>query len=256
VRELCLIAEDTNQYGADLGADAPRLGALLDALEGMDGLRWVRLLYCFPSYFSQELVDAIARCKKVCRCIDVPLQHTSPSVLKRMRRPDREHTMKLLHRLQDTVEGLTFRSTFISGFPGETEEEHVQLLEDVSGGSGLCIIRGGGFPYSEEAGTSAADMDLAVPKERRLMRNAEVEQEFAVIRETWAEEAVGKEFDVMIDRMDGSEAVGRTEFDAPELDGEVKIPGALLPMQPGTMLKVRIVAADGTDLVGEVLGEA
>jgi len=254
VRELCLIAEDTNQYGQDLGKDAPRLHDLLYALEELEGLHWVRLLYCFPSYFSDELIDAIAACRKVCRCIDVPLQHTSEQVLRRMKRPARDHTLRLLHKLQDKVPDLYFRTTMISGFPGETEAEHGQLLEDISGATGLRILRGGGFRYSEEEGTSAADMDDAIDPELREVRQADVQDEFLVLQEEWANTMVGCELEVMVDRMDGDVAVCRTEFDAPEVDNEVLIPEVSLPFEAGTLLHCRILEREECNLIAEVVG--
>ena len=168
-RELCLIAEDTNQWGMDLKAsDGRGLAELLEALADIDGIEWIRILYAYPSYFSDPLIDAIADIPQVAKYIDIPLQHITNLSLLRMNRPPRQHTEDLLYKLRDRIPGLALRTTFISGFPGETEEEHEDLLK-------FCrefkFERLGAFAYSEEDGTPAAEypdqVEMAVREFRR-----------------------------------------------------------------------------------------
>lgn len=247
VRELNLIAEDTNQFGSDWGrADPRRLPQLLRDLAALDGLEWIRLLYCYPSYFSDELVDEIATNDKVVKYIDIPLQHLSPTVLQRMRRPGAAATEALLARLRAKVPSLVLRSTFICGFPGETEQEHRQLVESAAR---LGFERGGAFAYSAEEGTPAAEMEAQIEEETKQQRKDEMVAGFQRRSELWAERMVGREVDVMVDRMDGADAIARTQWDALDIDGGVRVPGVMAI--PGMLLRVRIVAADGMDLIAD-----
>jgi ribosomal protein S12 methylthiotransferase len=249
VRELNLIAEDTNQYGSDWGeADERRLADLLHALAAIPSLKWIRLLYCYPSYFSEELIDAIAGIDKVCKYIDIPLQHLSSSVLARMRRPGGAGTVALLKKLRERIPNLTLRTTFISGFPGETDAEHRELVQLASE---LGFERGGAFAYSAEDGTPAAEMDDQIDDDVREARRDELIALFQDHASDWAEAQVGRELNVIIDRMEGLDAIGRTEGDAPDIDGSVRLPEAVLA--PGTQLKVRVIAADVMELVAEPL---
>ena len=245
VRELNLIAEDTNQYGSDWGErDGRRLADLLRALDAMPQLRWVRLLYCYPSYFSEELIDAIATLDKVVKYIDIPLQHLSPSVLGRMRRPGGAGTVALLRKLRARIPGLTLRTTFIAGFPGETDAEHrecVALMRE------LGFERGGAFAYSAEEGTPAAELDDQIDDAIKEARRDELISLFQDHAEEWANEQVGKSIKVIIDRMDGLDAIGRTEGDAPDIDGSVRLPECVLA--PGTCITAKVVAADAMELV-------
>ena len=247
VRELNLIAEDTNQYGSDWGkADPRRLADLLHALAANPNLKWIRLLYCYPSYFSEELIDAIADIDKVCKYIDIPLQHLSSSVLRRMNRPGGTSTVALLRKLRERIPTLTLRTTFISGFPGETDEEHqelVQLARD------LGFERGGAFAYSAEDGTPAADLEDQVDDDVREARRDELIAMFQDHAAAWADAQVGQRIEVMIDKMEGLDAIGRTEADAPDIDGSVRLPECVLA--PGTKLTVNVVAADVMDLIAQ-----
>ena len=245
VRELNLIAEDTNQFGSDWGsADPRRLPQLLRDIAALEGLQWIRLLYCYPSYFSDELVDEIATNDKVLKYIDIPLQHLSATVLQRMRRPGAAATETLLARLRAKVPGLVLRSTFICGFPGETEEEHRELVD---GAARLGFERGGAFAYSAEEGTPAAEMEGQLDEEVKQQRKDEMVAGFQRRSELWAERMVGREVDVIVDRMEGGDAIARTQWDALDIDGGVRVPGAMAI--PGMLLRVRIVAADGMDLI-------
>ncbi len=246
VRELCLIAEDTNQYGSDWGAaDGRRLADLLHTLADIPGIRWIRLLYCYPSYFSEELIDAIASIDKVVKYIDIPLQHLAPTTLQRMSRPSAKGTLALLRKLRDLVPGLTLRTTFISGFPGETDDEHAELVQRMRE---LHFERGGAFAYSVEEGTPAASLDDQIEADLKERRRDELIAAFQDHATAWAEAQVGQELRVMVDSIDGDDAIARTEADAPEIDGTCRLPGCA-HLTPGTELLVDVVAADFMELV-------
>eukprot|EP00899_Mesostigma_viride_P006945 jgi/Mesvir1/16251/Mv08500-RA.2 len=252
-RELCLIAEDTNQWGSDFGDSEPRrLSHLLHALAEIPSLRWIRLLYCYPSYFTDELVDAVASIDKVVKYIDMPLQHAAPTVLARMQRPGRPHTEALLAKLRERIPGLVLRTTFISGFPGESSSEHQEL---VAFAQKWGFERGGVFAYSEEDGTPAGAMPNQVAPRLRQERRSEMVRVFQEVQEGWSDDQVGKVMHVMVDRMDGDVAVCRTYADAPDIDNCVLIPGAIVPFTPGAVMPVKITGIDGLDLVAEVVME-
>lgn len=246
-KELTLIAEDTNQYGMDFGHnDSRRLSHLLHFIaDQVHNVEWVRLLYCYPSYFSEQLIQAIANLDVVCKYIDMPLQHISDNVLRRMNRPGRKHTETLIGRLRDGIPGLALRTTFICGFPGETEEDHQQLVEFVKNSR---FSHAGFFVYSEEEGTPAADFNDQVPLEVRQYRCDELSSIQQQIQEELALERVGSVLEVMVDRIEDGHSIGRCRFDAPEIDGSVHI---LQKIQPGTILKVRILGTSSFDLYGE-----
>ncbi len=256
VRELCLIAEDTNQYGSDWGdADRRRLSDLLSSLSEIPQLKWIRLLYCYPSYFSEELIGAIASLPKVCKYIDIPLQHLSDGVLGRMRRPGGRGTVSLLRKLRERIPRLALRTTFICGFPGETDAEHAELVRLASE---LGFVRGGAFAYSQEDGTPAAELDGQIEEETKLARLDAMSALFQTQSRAWAEAQVGSQLRVIVDRVDDEEgsdaAIGRTEFDAPEIDGSVRLPGCAA-LVPGTVLTVDVVAADEMELIGVPHGD-
>jgi ribosomal protein S12 methylthiotransferase len=252
-RELCLIAEDTNQYGFDR-KDGKSLATLLRDLENVQGLDWIRLLYCYPSSWTDDLIDEIARNPKVCKYIDIPLQHSDNLVLLAMNRPAASHTKKVLERLRSRIPELALRTTFICGFPGETPEQHRALLDYVRD---MRFERMGAFAYSEEEGTKAAAMGGMVPsKERQRRRDALVAAQHAIQCER-AESLVGTEVDVLVDGVnEDGWMVGRTQWDAPDVDPCVFVgaPGAaaaaagVLPAQPGQIRRCLVTAASLFDL--------
>ena len=178
--------------------------------------------------------------------IDIPLQHLAPTVLARMRRPPGKPTLSLLRKLRERIPDLTLRTTFICGFPGETPAEHKELVGYVRE---LGFERGGAFAYSAEDGTPAADMDGQLEADVKESRRDELTSIFQEQAEAWAVRQVGKVTRVLIDRMDGVDAIGRTYADAPEIDGTVRLPECILA--PGTEVTVRIVAADVMELVAQ-----
>ncbi|KAK4530620.1 hypothetical protein CCYA_CCYA05G1477 [Cyanidiococcus yangmingshanensis] len=247
VRELCLIAEDTNMYGMDFGRDARLLADVLRYLQRElvpRGLVWIRLLYCYPSYFADDLIDAIAECPAVVKCIDIPLQHASDAVLHRMRRPLMSHTSALLAKLRQRIPGLQLRSTFIAGSPGETARDHQVLVRFLQE---MRFARAGFFTFSAEEGTPMAQSDAAVPRTVQERRRDQLLSLQQAIQEELATSLIGQELDVLIDRHDGGHSVGRTFMDAPDIDGVAYV--LQNDWQPGELVRARVVATSGWDLL-------
>ncbi|PXF45249.1 Ribosomal protein S12 methylthiotransferase RimO [Gracilariopsis chorda] len=246
-KELVFIAEDTNQFGMDFPPqETRRLSDLLHHVASNNtNAKWLRLLYCYPSYFTNELIEAIAQLDVVCKYIDMPLQHISDRILKRMNRPGRKHTEELLSRLRQEIPDLALRTTFIVGFPGETEEDHRELVDFIKTNR---FNHAGFFVYSEEEGTPAATYDDQVPLEIREYRRDELVSIQQRIQEEIASERVGQVLHVLVDRIENGHSIGRCRFDAPEIDGCVHI---LQQIEPGTILKVRILGTSSFDLYGE-----
>lgn len=254
VTEFNLIAEDTNQWGTDFGGDDPRrLADLLYALDSeIPEIRRISLLYCYPSYFSDELIDAIAKIDKVCKYVDIPLQHISDPVLKKMQRPPMTHTKVLLQKLRDRIPGLVLRTTFITGFPGETEEDHRVLVQYVKE---MKFERAGVFAYSEEEGTPAAVMDHQVPEEVKTKRRDELMSLIQDAQEAYSHSLVGNVMEVVIDKAGegGFGSVGRTRGDAPDIDCLVYFAQTL---PAGSYVEARILDVHGFDLVAELADPA
>jgi ribosomal protein S12 methylthiotransferase len=251
VRELILVAQDTTYYGLDLYGET-RLTELLRALDRLDGLDWVRVLYAYPMYFSDALIDVLANAKKVLPYLDVPLQHINDRMLRLMaRRVNRRETEELLGKLRRAIPNLALRTTFIVGFPGETEAEFEELTEFVSE---AAFERVGAFPYSYEPDTPATRLDGHLPeevKQGRRDRLMETQQEAAF---RWSQRQVGKELQVLIDGPDPevpNHALGRSYADAPDIDGVVRVKGKGL--RAGDLVRARITGADGYDLAGRAL---
>jgi ribosomal protein S12 methylthiotransferase len=227
VREFNLISQDTTFYGMDLWTEkagprqpvdssrGPTLSRLLREIQQIDGDFWVRLLYTHPAHWSDELIETIAGCDKVARYIDIPLQHIHESMLRRMRREtSRAHIENLISRLRAGISGLAIRTTFIVGFPGETEEEFESLLEFISRGR---FERLGIFKYSREDGSRAAKMPGQIPvkvKNKRYRAAMSIQQQIA---HEMAQEKVGRELKVLVDQP----LIARTEADAPDVDARV-----------------------------------
>jgi ribosomal protein S12 methylthiotransferase len=253
VRELVIVAQDTTYYGVDLYGE-PRLVELLRRLEEVDELEWIRLMYLYPIHFTPELVETIAASPKILPYLDMPLQHASDPVLKRMqRRVGRAATEDLLGRLRERIPDLTLRTTFITGFPGETREQFADLLEFARQ---WRFERVGVFTYSLEPDTPAARLDGHLPEEEKAARRDELMRLQQGIAHDHARRQVGRTLDVIIDRQSGDREdvwIGRTKADAPEIDCLVYVtaPGtsAARPLT-GRIVPVEIVAASGYDLAG------
>jgi ribosomal protein S12 methylthiotransferase len=248
VREIILIGQDTSAYGQDRG----ELDALPDLLRALcrtaPELAWLRVLYASPQHTTPRLIDTLAALPQVCHYFDLPLQHAHPDVLRRMRRPhDVEAVYALIERLRAAMPDVSLRSSFIVGFPGETEAEFEALLEFLEA---VEFDKVGVFAYSREEGTLAARMTERVPAEvihERRERAMLLQQEISLERNR---QQVGRELDVLIDGAGDGVSVGRCYRDAPEIDGVVLLPGEV-PV--GQFVRARIVAAQEYDLVGERL---
>jgi len=249
VRELVLVAQDTTYYGMDYYGEV-RLAELLRQLDQVEGLDWIRLMYLYPVNFTDELIDTIAGAKRILPYLDMPLQHINSTMLKRMqRRVNREKTVELVQKLRDSIPNLVLRTTFVVGFPGETDEQFQELCDFVEE---TQFERMGVFPYSLEPGTPAVKLPDHLPESVKLERRdalMELQQEIAF---GWGEKMVGYELDCLIDSPADEEGVfvGRTFADAPEIDGTVLIQADNLAA--GQMVPVTILEAQEYDLIAEL----
>ena len=254
VRELLLISQDTTFYGVDRG-ERGALARLLRALNAVDGLRWIRLLYLYPTTITDDVLTAMAECEKVCRYIDLPLQHASADVLKRMRRPGNRRTYDaLLARIRARIPGVTLRTTFIVGFPGETEAEFAEL-DGFIADTGFDHV--GVFTYSHEEGTRAfglADDVPAAVKTRR--RNALMARQKKIVARAHRAR-IGGDVDLFVDGPSPEHPLvlqGRLEGQAPDIDSVVYLTDCdPSQLASGDLIRARIVAARGYDLVAAPL---
>ena len=248
VRELILVAQDTTYYGMDLYGEV-RLAALLRELESVEGIDWIRLMYLYPVNFTDELIDTIGSSRRIVPYLDMPLQHINSRVLKRMqRRVNREKTIDLVQSLRETLPNLALRTTFVVGFPGETEEQFDELRDFVRE---TRFERLGVFPYSPEPGTAAMRLDGHLPDAIRRQR-ADIlmgdQQRFAF---DFADSLVGYELDCLIDQSsEGGVAIGRLYCDAPEIDASVYV--AADGLQAGQMVPVLLDGRRDYDWVASV----
>jgi ribosomal protein S12 methylthiotransferase len=251
VRELIIVAQDTTYYGLDLYGRV-RLAELLRELDQIDGIEWLRVLYAYPIHFTDELIETLATTPKVLPYLDMPLQHINDRMLRRMqRRVDRRQTEELLARLRQAIPELVLRTTFIVGFPGETEAELEELCEFVSQ---TGFERVGVFPYSLEPRTPAERLPDHVPEEVKMARRdrlMEIQQQAAF---DWSRAQVGREMDIIIDAPDPEVPgcfLARSHADAPDIDGTVRLKGKGL--HAGDIVRCRITGADGYDLLARAL---
>jgi ribosomal protein S12 methylthiotransferase len=253
VKELVIVAQDTTYYGMDLYGE-PRLVELLDAVEAVEGIEWIRLMYLYPIHFTDRLIEKIATSRKILPYLDMPLQHASDPVLKRMqRRVNRAATEELLEKLRARIPDLVLRTTFITGFPGETAEQFAELVEFARR---WRFERVGVFTYSLEPDTPAARLDGHLPEEEKVARRDELMRTQQAIAHDHARRQVGRILDVIVDRQSAEREdvwIGRTKYDAPDIDCVVYVtaPGtsAARPLT-GRIVPVEIVASTGYDLAG------
>lgn len=249
VRELNLVAQDMTYYGVDLYG-RPRLAELLRELNQVEGLDWIRVLYNYPNYFTDELYEALATSDKVLPYLDMPLQHINDRMLKMMnRRHTRAETVTIIDRLRATIPNLVLRTTFIVGFPGETEAEFEELLEYVKSAR---FERLGVFPYSYEPDTPAAKLPGHISDEVKSDRRDRVMEAQQEIAFAFNQGMVGRQLDVLIDgpAPEGKNLwVGRTYADAPDVDGVTFVRGVSL--EPGDLVACEVVAAEGYDLIAD-----
>ena len=254
VKELLLISQDTSFYGNDQG-ERGSLARLLRALDRVDGLEWVRMLYLYPTTIGDDVLDAMAESEKVCRYVDLPLQHASDQVLKRMKRPGtRASYERLLDRIRQRVPGVTLRTTFIVGFPGETPEDHAELQSFVKA---VEFDHVGVFTYSHEEGTSAHTLDDDVPAGLKRRRQGAVMRLQKEVVQRAHRARIGKQLRVLVDGPSAEHDLvlkGRLEGQAPDIDPVVYLtdcdPSAL---SPGQFLQAEIVASRGYDLLARPL---
>jgi ribosomal protein S12 methylthiotransferase len=251
VRELILVAQDTTYYGTDLYGRV-RLAELLREVEGVDGIEWIRILYAYPIHFTQEIIDTLAGSRKFVPYLDVPLQHINDQVLRRMqRRVNRAATEDLLARLRDAIPNLTLRTTFIVGFPGETEAHFEELCAFVQAAR---FERAGVFSYSFEPGTPATRLDGHLSehvKAARRDRLMEIQQTIAL---DWSQRQVGKQLEAIVDGADPevpNHVLARSQADAPDIDCVVRVKGKGL--HAGDLVRVKVTAADGYDLAARAI---
>ncbi len=242
------MAQDLTYYGIDLYGEG-RLVDLLDELEKVEGIDWIRLMYLYPMHVTDSLIEKIATSQKVLPYLDLPLQHVSTSVLRRMsRRIDRERTIGLVEKLRARIPNLVLRTTFIVGFPGETQAVCDELKEIVRT---TRFERMGVFPFSYEPGTPATRLDGHLPEEVKLARRDELMELQQEIAFEFGDSLLGYELDVLIDAPLGDGLwVGRTYADAPEIDGSVFVSGESLNV--GDMVPVVLTDRDGYDWTGEL----
>ncbi|HAE14797.1 MAG: 30S ribosomal protein S12 methylthiotransferase RimO [Chitinophagales bacterium] len=248
VVEIMLIAQELTYYGLDLYKER-MLPELLRQLSDIEGLRWIRLHYAYPSKFPLEVIDVMRERNNICNYLDMPLQHASDSVLHAMRRQiTRTETEALVHEIRRRNPEITLRTTMLVGFPGETEEDFEDLLDFVRK---MRFNRLGVFTYSHEEGTSGYELEDDVPddvKQERAAKLMSVQEEIAA---EWNQTFVGKELTVLIDRLEGEHFVGRTEGDSPEVDNEVLISVHNQYLRLGDFVQVHITGADAFDLYAE-----
>ncbi len=253
VRELNLVAQDTTYYGLDLYGRV-RLVELLRELEAIDGIDWIRLMYLYPIHFTDELIAKIADSPKIVPYLDLPLQHINDAVLRRMqRRVNRRQTVELLEKLRERIANVVIRTTFIVGFPGETDEQFAELADFVEEAR---FERLGVFTYSLEPDTPAVKLDGHLPESVKTERREALMACQQPIAFEHAESLIGYELDVLIDEQaeDGT-LIGRTFADAPEIDGSVHVQMASAPGEEppvGEFLPVEITGREGYDLIGTV----
>ncbi|WP_256761306.1 30S ribosomal protein S12 methylthiotransferase RimO [Cohnella sp. WQ 127256] len=248
VKEISLIAQDSTNYGTDL-YEGFKLPELLNRVSEVPGVEWVRLHYAYPGFFSDELIETMAANPKICNYVDMPLQHSEDSILKRMRRPGRQRDVReLVGKIRTHIPEVALRTSMIVGFPGETEEDFAKLCDFVRE---IKFDRLGVFTYSQEEDTPANRLPDQIPDEVKQFRQntlMEIQREVAMGN---GAKYVGRTIEVLVERYDGRSDVfiGRSQYDAPEVDGEVYI--SKCPVQIGELCKVKITHAYEYDLSGE-----
>ena len=251
VKEIILVAQDTTKYGEDIYGEL-KLPELLRELNKIENLQWIRLLYCYPDRITDELIDAIAENEKVCHYIDIPMQHADGEVLKAMnRKGDKESLLALVEKIRAKIPDVVLRTTFITGFPGETEEAFTTLSEFVNEAK---LDRVGCFAYSREEGTPAYDFDNQIDPEVAAERAEVIMNQQYTIAEAKLDECIGKTLDVLVEGYDPytDSYYGRTYMDAPDIDNNV-ILNSGYRIDDGDIVPVEIFDKDEYSLIGEAV---
>jgi len=248
-KEIILIAQDLTYYGLDIYGER-KLAELLRQLSDIKGLEWIRLHYAFPTGFPMDVLDVIKERENICNYLDMPLQHASTRMLKSMRRgTTKEKTTKLIKEIVAKVPDIAIRTTLISGYPGETIEDHEEMKQWVND---MKFDRLGVFTYSHEENTHAYNLNDDVPAEEKRRRADDIMNMQAEQAYENNQKLVGKELKVIIDRHEGNSFFGRTEYDSPEVDNEVIIPYQE-GVKIGDFVKAKIISADYFDLEAELV---
>ena len=253
VKELILVAQETTLYGKDLYGEKS-LHKLLKELCKVSGIQWIRILYCYPEEITDELIQVIKEEPKICHYLDLPIQHANDEILKRMgRRTSKQELIDIVTKLRKEIPDICLRTTLITGFPGETEEQHQELIEFVDE---MEFDRLGVFTYSPEEDTPAATMPDQIDEEVKLERQAELMELQQEIAFDTAENMIGREMLVMIEGKIADEPayVGRTYRDAPKVDGLIFVETGELLMS-GDFAKVTVTGAEEYDLIGGLTNE-
>ena len=251
-KEIILIAQDTTKYGYDIYKKL-MLPELLKELCKIDGIEWIRILYCYPDYINDELIETIAKEDKVVKYMDLPLQHCSARLLKAMHRTgNRKELTELINKMRKAIPNLILRTTLITGFPGETEEDFTELSEFVKE---IKFERLGCFPYSQEEGTQAAQMPNQIDEEVKQHRMNLIMEEQMNIMQEWGEMQVGKKLEVLVEGFDRYAECwfGRSYADSPDIDGKIFFKANDIKPKTGSFINVKINECIDGDLMGEII---
>ncbi|MCQ2459436.1 MAG: 30S ribosomal protein S12 methylthiotransferase RimO [Ruminococcus sp.] len=253
VTEIVVIAQDTAQYGKDLYGE-PKLAELLRELCKIDGLKWIRTLYCYPERITEELLDVIAEEEKIVKYLEIPIQHCNGEILSRMNRwGSTEELEKLFAHIRERIPNVILRTTLITGFPGETEEQFTELAEFIQR---VRFDRLGCFPYSREEGTKAYDMPDQIDEETSAHRADIIMEQQMLISAENNEKLLGSKLTAVVEGFDrfGECYFGRTSLDAPDIDGKVFF-SSERPLSVGEYVEIEITDTLDYDLMGEVISE-
>ena len=249
-REIILIAQNTTDYGIDLYSKYS-LSNLIKEISKIKNLKWIRVLYLYPDHFTDDLIEEFKNNDKLIKYVDMPLQHISDNVLKRMnRKTSKDHIIKTLKSLRESVDGIVIRTTFIVGFPGETEDDFKELINFIKD---IKFDKLGVFEYSKEEGTSASLLDNQIPDEIKENRKNEIMSIQNEISSEVLSEKINEKLEILIEeKIDGNNYVGRTYMDAPEIDGVTYITSDR-DLNIGDFVDVKIIDSLDYDLVGELI---
>lgn len=249
VKEFILIAQDTTKYGKELYGEY-KLAELLKRLCRINGIEWIRLFYCYPDRVTDELIDVIAAEEKICAYIDIPLQHCNGDILKSMNRYGDYHSLKkLLLKMRERIPNLSLRTTFMVGFPGETEEQFEELCRFVKD---IKFDKMGCFAYSAEEDTPAFAFEHQIDETVKQKRADVLMDIQYTITENANRNRIGIVYKTIVDEKDGEKYIGRSYLDSPEIDSGIIFTSAV-PLETGSFVRVRITDYDGYDLIGECI---
>jgi ribosomal protein S12 methylthiotransferase len=249
-KEIILIAQDLTYYGLDIYKKR-NLAELLKNLSDVNGLEWIRLHYAYPSGFPLEVLDIMRERKNICKYLDIPLQHISDNMLRSMRRGiTKEKTIELVREIRKRVPGIVIRTTLICGYPGETKQDHEEMLAWVKESR---FERLGVFTYSHEENTHAYSLQDDVPQKEKQRRADAVMKAQQKISSELNKKTIGKTFKTLFDKKEGNYFIGRTEFDSPDVDNTILIDAKKNYVRIGDFTEVKIISAKEYDLIGEIV---